>query len=79
MTGVQAEARPTDQAIGDTLHAQGAPRSRRTLGVFTSSTPFWPVARQLDVLRPLPFDTPLPLFAVWFRPSGRPRSGGIEG
>ena len=31
-----------------------------------------------DVLRPLPFDTPL-LSPVWFRPSGRPILGGIQG
>ena len=37
------------------------------------------VARQpFDVLRPLSFDTPL-LFPVWFRPSGRPILGGIQG
>ena len=40
------------------------------------SAPWSPA--NFDVLRPLPLDTPLPS-PVWFRPSGRPISGGIQG
>ena len=41
------------------------------------SPPPWSPAN-FDVLRPLPLDTPLPS-PVWFRPAGRPISGGIQG
>ena len=75
----------TDLAVSDNLRlrqqeadrAQACPRPRRAAETRHLSTPL--VAHQpFDVLRPLPFDTPL-LFPVWFRPSGRPILGGIQG
>ena len=52
---------------------QACPRPRRRPPDLSAA---WSPAN-FDVLRHLPLDMPLP-YPVWFRPSGRPISGGIQ-
>ena len=79
-TAAQGRRGDVDLIIGSYVNKRTEPRRarapRRAVERVISPPPWSPA--NFDVLRPLPRDTPLPS-PVWFRPSGRPISGGIQG